>query len=264
MPKVSELWGTARASLRADELVSCRLDIGATCLIVGSGPSAGLCDLKEMERQYDYVIVLNQAWRLLPTFNMLLTIHPHETEVIPDSPEAFCERHGCIIATKRKGKTGWASELTWEAHRDVYVFGNNKDVHDFTNVREASNAVYTGRGIQATAMSVAAHMGFKQLYLVGCDMNSIGEEHHGVQNHHVRMHGLKPEEIYREYWECSFTVRELIRNNFGVQTYSINPFLGLGRNMEDYNRQLLLQDRSLRVESQPDTSAYTRKQDKFL
>jgi len=259
MPKISELWGLTKVLGHDGRMPE-------TCLIIGSGPSVGLCNLRAMWQEFDYTIVLNQAWRLLSTFDMLLTIHPHEVEVIPDGPEVFCKEHVCVIATKRKGKTGWASELTPEAYGNVYVFTNNEDVHDFTNVSKASDEVYAGRGIQATAMSIAAHMGFKQLYLVGCDMTSLDGHHHAQVHHHVRMHGLEEEEIYREYYECSFRVREIIRKEFRVQAYTITPFLGIGREQEDYKRQLTERDMrtALVSNNQEDTSAYTREKDTFL
>lgn len=256
MPKISELWGKGVRGEHGR--------IRTSCLIVGSGPSAGLCELEEMSKHHDYTIVLNQAWRLFPEdglfFDMLLTIHPHELEVVPIGPQSFCDTHGCIIATKRKGKTGWASELTPEAYRDVYVFTNNRDVHDFTNVKKASDEVYTGRGIQATAMSIAAHMEFKQLYLVGCDMCDLLGSHHATKGHHVRTHGLRASDIYREYYECSAAVRQIIRNEFGVRVYTITPFLGLDNPEEDYHRQGGISE----FAAPQDTSAYTREKDAFL
>lgn len=219
-----------------------------TAWIIGTGPSLRMFDMSFFDGKF--TIGLNRSFDHLRTYYNL-TIHP---ELIPDN---FRGRYSWI--TKRKGEKGtWSSELELD-DPDVYVFTSNKELHDYTPLTSNDNRLYCGRGIQATAMCLAAKMGCKTAILVGCDMNSLGGDHHAHEQH-VRRHGLPPQEIYDEYYECSAVVREKLMAHYGIRFYSMSPFLGLGRENQEYERLRELHG----LESFPepkDTSGYDRERD---
>ena len=208
-------------------------------------------------------IGLNQAWKIFGKPDCTLTIHAHEKEVVPQVLQNAYENCGAII-TKGKGPLRHWSRNMLESDRRAFIFEGNKEPGDFSYCeKKVPNHLYLGRGIQATAITLAAHLGFKRVVLIGCDMCDLDGDHHGIQDHHVRTHGLTPEQIYREYYECTARVREIVYCNFGTRVYSLSPFLGFGREQEDY--KLLRDQLGLDpIGSQPDTSAYNRPMDKFL
>lgn len=251
MPSVTDLWDN--------------FDEGNLCFIVGTGPSLRLINQSLISTD-SCVIGLNQAWKSLERRpDATLTIHAHEPEVMPQDPQEAAEVCGAII-TKEKGPLDhWSRDVSYtrSPHSPVYIFKNNPNVQDFTYVYQRHDGrLYTGRGIQATALCLAAHMGFKNCILVGCDMCDLSGDHHSIDGHHYRSHGLRMEDIYREYYECTAKVRDIVEKNHGMIVSSLTPFLGLGNHVEEYERL-----KSLRgldpVPDQWDTSAYTRTVDVF-
>lgn len=226
---------------------------GETAYIVGTGASMRMFPADLLADCL--VIGLNQAWRHVDV-TYLLTIHAHEPDVVPNRQ---CFPPGTLI-TKAKGN-GWASKLT-EDDQDIFVFRNNTDIHDFTYLREkVEGRLYCGRGIQATALSLAAHMGCRYAVLVGCDMCSLGGDHHG-HDQHVRFHGLSPDDVYGEYYECTAAVRDICYEEFGMETLTLSPFVGLKNADIDYLR--LRNQRGMESLPQPkDTSSYDRQRDWF-
>jgi len=198
-------------------------------------------------------IGLNQAFKFICcTYN--LTIHP---ELIPE--EAVNDGRQLWI-TKRKGEKGsWSSVLEFDDPR-LYVFENNSRVLDFEYCRNRlRDKLYTGRGIQATGITLAAHMGARTVVLVGCDMTSLGGDHH-CQEQHVRFHGLQPTDVYDEYYECTAIVRNIVRLQYNCDVITLSPFLGENRAGEDYRR--LLYERQMSSFPPPqDTSGYVRERD---
>lgn len=224
---------------------------GETAWIVGTGPSLRLVPREFFDGRL--VIGLNQAWRHVDV-RYLLTIHAHEPEVVPSQ----CHFPPGTLITKAKGD-GWARKLQ-PSDPNIYVFRNNRDPHDFQYARQrTAGHMYCGRGIQATALCLAAHMGCRFAVLAGCDMGAINGDHH-AHDQHVRFHGLSPDDIYDEYYHCTAQVREICYTQFGMRTLNLTPFLGLGRFGSDYGKQC----RMLGLDQLPepeDTSAYARPRD---
>lgn len=220
-----------------------------TAWIIGTGPSLRMFQWDGFFT-HRITIGLNNAHKTIACLYNL-TIHP---ELIP---EECVDLDNWI--TKRKGEKGsWSSRLE-ENDPNVYVFQNNKELHDYTPLTSSDNRLYCGRGIQATAMCLAAKMGCKTAILVGCDMNSLGGDHH-AHKQHVRRHGLSPQDIYDEYYECSAIVRDKLTSHYGIRFYTLSPFLGLGRENEDYERLKKFHDLGGFPEPE-DTSRYVRERD---
>jgi len=221
---------------------------GQTCYIIGTGPSLRVFDPHFFRNRRS--IGLNQSYRHFKT-KFHLTIHP---EIIP---EGSIKSDSWI--TKAKGPPDSWSRRLKENDPDVCIFTSNKDLHDYSPLTSEDNRLYCGRGIQATAMCLAAKMGCKTAILVGCDMNSFGGDHHAHEQH-VRRHGLSPQDIYDEYYECSSIVRDKLTDHYGIRFYTLSPFLGLGRETEDYER--LKKFHNLDGFPEPeDTSGYVRERD---
>jgi len=203
---------------------------GEEIYIVGTGPSMRVFPVEILKGKT--TIGLNQSWKYC-SMSYSVTMHP---ELIVDY-----ERD-----KSRKNTTQWIVKgqkpplrVTFEDPR-YYVFEGEKPVptHGFNlkYVRERIRSVlYIGRGIQQTAMNIAAHMGARVIYLVGVDMCSLDGSHHG-HDQSIQFHGLKPDDVYKEYRTFTAHVREVIRDELKIPVVSLTPFIGVGNPEEDFSR----------------------------
>ena len=70
-------------------------------------------------------------------------------------------------------------------------------------------------------------MGAANIILVGVDMEALGGDHH-AHDQHVRFHGIKPEDIYKEYRLWTYMAKKLAREHYGISVLSLSPLLGCG------------------------------------
>ncbi len=200
---------------------------GKTIYILGTGPSVRCYSNLDLILKDKIVIGLNEAFKYFDCkYN--ITIHPN---LIPDDCKSLTRKvpSGWII--KPKGKYHYVET------EDVrfYVFQNNKDVHDYSYVSKVKGHLYVGRGIQTAAMVLAAQMGASLIVLIGCDFAQLGPDHHGHQTH-IEFHGLSAEEVYQEYYQNTSIVRSKLKDIYGIEVISLQPFLGLGHQDVDYRR----------------------------
>lgn len=201
---------------------------GEDVYILGTGPTSRLVPIRFFLGRC--VIGLNQAWRLFvetgyyPPFN--LTAHP---ELLLDYVN-----EGSVLPEMRwivKRKPPMRHLTVDDPEHYVYVGSG-----DLENLRQPPpHALFKGRGIQCTAIHLAALMGAAAIYLVGVDMNSLGGDHHGIDQH-VQFHGLSPEDAYLEYRVWTDKVRRAVFTQFGVPVLSLSPLLGEDAGAEEYAR----------------------------
>lgn len=218
---------------------------GQPVYVVGTGPSARLFPFDLLRQQVS--IGLNQAWRYWPhTYS--ITVH---TELVEEYLREAPADQVTQWIIKRK-----APFLREFDDPGYYVFQTRQG--DLTTIQtdDSPDALYLGRGIQQTAMHMAAIMGASAIYLIGVDMCDLGGDHHG-HDQHVRFHGLPPADVYAEYREHTAQVRRKIEQEYGIPTLSLSPLLGTGHAEEDYRR--LLHERGMKPLPTPtDTSPYLR------
>jgi len=220
---------------------------GLDLYVVGTGPSMRVFPVEMLAGKL--TIGLNQAWKYFdrgfaPTW--MLTAHPEE---LLKFEEAKARPRTTWIVKKKPP----LEHLSLDDPRH-YVFGTEED---FGVVRkQPEDVLFLGRGIQQTAIDLAARMGFKNVFLVGCDMTDLGGEHHG-HDQHVRFLGWRDRDVYQEYREWTAVVRKTVREAHGVNVLTLSPFLGAGHAEEDYKR--LVGELSLRPLPKPkDVSPYKR------
>lgn len=234
--KISSLWNKYKDS---------------AAVIFGSGPSLRFCnDLLPVFRQNCVTIGLNKAFETLnfdPHYN--LTIHP---ELIPHDTKLNW-------VTKRKD---WLRKKDPKSGR-FFWFENNKDVHDYAFINKTEGRLYVGRGIHTAAIALAAQMGVRTAFVVGCDMNQVGGDHHATSQS-VRFHGIHPSGVYREYYLNAVAVRKKVHDLYGMNVLQLNPYLGLGYHQEDYEYLEAMHNLAPLRKGVVDDSDYQRKQVDFL
>lgn len=216
----------------------------STIYIVGTGPS-----LRVFPKAYikdKITIGLNQAWKHL-NCKYSITVHP---ELVDE----FNEEAGPINKTQWVVKQKGSFVNVSLDNPKYYMFKTvDRDFSIFT--KPVEDHLFIGRGVQQTAMNLAALMGASTIILVGVDMAAVGGDHHG-HDQHVRFHGLPPDQCYSEYREYTAKARvELTK--MGISVLTLSPFLGADSANEDYTR--LCKEKGLAKLPPPeDTSPYKR------
>lgn len=217
---------------------------GSEIWVVGTGPSMRLLPSGFLKDKI--TIGVNQAWRYGP-LTYCLTVHPELVLEYQKDPQRL--------------PTQWLIKKKPPLERlelddpDHYVFHSTEDLAAV--IHRVNDTLYVGRGGQCTAMSLAAHMGAKTVYLVGCDMCDLAGEHHG-HDQHVRFHGLSAQSVYAEMRHFTAKVRALLRDRLGVTVVTVTPFVGAGHADEDYKR-LCRELKLPRLPKPKDTSPYRRR-----
>jgi hypothetical protein len=210
---------------------------GADIFILGTGASVRVFPLSLLEGRI--VLGLNMAWKLCPA-QYCITMRP-ELNI----PEFLREGDYPDIQwiTKPGKLTSPEQErfVRQQAHR-FYAFRNDgqpcnlpPDQPSQTGrmldwVRRPSGPfLYLWSSISQSAMNLAANMGARNIFLVGCDNCSLAGNHH-AHAQHTFWKGADPDERYQQYEDGCAEVRQALRQR-GVNVVSLTPFLSL-RNPE--------------------------------
>lgn len=217
--------------------------VGRDIYIVGTGPSLRFFPIEWLSDKI--TIGLNQAFKHFePKYS--ITVHPEHVIQCEQDPRKITTRW----ITKRKPPL---DKLSFDDPR-YYVFDTAELDFDVT-LKRKPDTLFIGRGVQQTAMDMAARMGAANIFLVGIDMTDVGGDHH-AHDQHVRFHGLAPVTVYAEYRKYTAMMRETLRK-LRVNVLSLSPYLSAVGGEEDHAR--LLVERNLQKLPPPiDTSKYRR------
>lgn len=236
---------------------------GEEIWIIGTGPSMRVFP-HEIYRE-KITIGLNQAYRYGVPLTFSVTVHPELIIGNKDTPEHYFNYPHDVQTRWVVKKKPPMENLDFDNPR-YYVFNTVQD--DFSLIgKRVPDTLFVGRGVQQTAMHLAACMGAKTVVLVGVDMCALQaldakghllnyQEHHGHAQH-VRFHGWQPDDTYREYREYTAKARQVLFEALDITVLTLSPFLGLRNVDEDWAR--LHRERGLKPQPKAkDTSPYTR------
>lgn len=200
---------------------------GQTIYIVGTGPSMRCFPRSVLAGKT--TIGLNQAFHYFkPTYS--LTVHPDVIDTLHVNCGQWLVKPKGDLTEASAKKAGFCV---------FHTFAEPDGPHDLSFVRgcvrHSYDQLYLGRGIQCTAMHLAEKMGATDIALVGCDHTDLAGEHHG-HDQHVRWLGVEPARVYREYRHYTAMMRRVLREERGIHTFTLSPFVGLDAAAEDFER----------------------------
>lgn len=216
---------------------------GADIYIVGTGTSLRVFPLDVLAGKI--TIGLNQAWKVVNT-TYAITMMPRLN--IPEFIKGETPRPKITWITKpSKLREQCTAEEIEFANENFYGFENNGQ-QSLTGLDEPSEAgrvldwvrhphpgkLYLWTSISQTAMNLAANMGARNIFLVGCDNAALGENHH-AHDQHTMWKGEDPNVRYMQYYEGVAEVRAALRER-GVNVVSLTPFAKLDGADMDFNR----------------------------
>jgi hypothetical protein len=219
-------------------------------IIVGTGPSMRLFDMTVIDEAFQ--IGLNQAWKVPGAdLNLSITVHPElAQEYLAANKDHRLSSMDWVIKKKPP-----MQDLSFD-DPDHYVFDTKEDFGLFEDLT-ITDTLFIGRGVHQTAMHLAALLGFNPIILVGCDMCSLGGEHHGHAQH-VQFHGLAPKDVYAEYFAWTQKARDILWAKHRISVFTMSPFVGLGNVNADYRHQCQ-QRKLVPLPAPKDVSRYKRK-----
>ncbi len=220
----------------ADRLVS-RLygrHDGEDIYILGTGTSARTFPLELLEGRT--VIGLNMAWKIAPiTYG--LTVHPDLN--MPELMEGEQPLPDITWITKFDKTRKLLSEEQFTAVQERFYYFRSDGQPNSAPVNEPNDAgrildwvreptedyLYQWSSIAQTACNLAANLGARNIFLVGCDNCGLLDNHH-AHAQHTRWKGVSPEHRYQQYYDGLAEVRQALRGR-GVSVVSVTPFVSL-------------------------------------
>ncbi len=209
--------------------------LGQDIYILGTGTSARVFPLGFLDNKI--TIGLNLAWQIRPV-TYCITMRPDLN--IPE-----------IINWPQKINTTWITkreklQVEQKPYGDEnFYYFETKGQKNTAADGEPSNQgrmpqwvekpsgefLYLWSSISQSAINLAANMGAKNIFLVGCDNSAIGGNHH-AQKQHTFWKGASPEHRYHQYYEGLVEVRRALRKR-DINLISMTPFVGLSFLDED-------------------------------
>ncbi|MBE9011413.1 hypothetical protein IQ250_14475 [Pseudanabaenaceae cyanobacterium LEGE 13415] len=234
---------------------------GSDIYVVGTGASLRVFPLSLLENKI--TIGLNQTWKTVPV-RYSITIHPDLSvpEFMPDQPP---HPEMTWITKYEKTKSVVTPEQLKYAEEHFYFFEMdgrpntqppNKPpdtgrVLDWVR-RPTENKLYLWTSIAQAGVNLAANMGAKNIFLIGCDNCALLGNNHAHQQH-TRWRNATPDTRYREYYEGLAEMRPVLRER-GINLVSLTPFLSLEAPEQDFMRLCEELDRPTLIESTADIS----------
>lgn len=214
---------------------------GSDIYVVGTGPSLRVFPTSLLENKI--TIGLNMAWKTLPV-RYGITIHP-DLAVPEFLPGERAHPEITWITKHKKTSLVVGEEQLKYAEENFYFFetfgkknmqppGEPSDSGRILKwVKEPTrNRLYMWSSISQAGVNLAANMGAKNIYLVGCDNCALGENHH-AHKQHAQWKGADPNHRYHQYYEGLSEIRTALRER-GVNLVSMNPFLTLAEPNQDF------------------------------
>ncbi|MBW4524924.1 MAG: hypothetical protein KME18_06965 [Phormidium tanganyikae FI6-MK23] len=229
--------------------------------VIGTGASLRVFPLSLLENKI--TIGLNQAWKTVPV-QYSITIHPELSvpEFLPDQPP-----HPEIswITKYEKTKSLVTPEQLRYAEEHFYFFemagrvntqppnkpSDTGRVLDWVR-QPTDDKLYLWTSIAQAGVNLAANLGAKNIFLIGCDNCALLGNNHAHQQH-TRWRDASADSRYREYYEGLAEMRPVLRER-GVNLVSLTPFMSLEAPNQDFERLCQELDQPTRIESAPDIS----------
>lgn len=237
---------------------------GEDIFIVGTGPSLRVFPVSLLKDRV--TIGLNNAYEIVPV-RYAITIHPdlYIPEFIGRSPlNATMD----WIVPGEKTRNLVSPEKFRTAEERFYFFEsagrrNLQPPHEPSEAgrvtewlrKPTGNFLYVWSSISQTAVNLAANMGAKNIFLVGCDSHALLHNTHAFSKP-TRWKGASPAIRFRQYAEGLAEARSVLRER-GVNLVNLTPFMGLGAIEKDFERLCRELKRPLIIQSPGDRSPET-------
>lgn len=179
---------------------------GKRCFIIATGPSLTIDDLESLKNEYTFgmnsIIKLFDKTSFRPTFYGIQdkNVYGAMEEEIKKAPikTAFCSdellQHYNIPS----------SFITFPYDGNYHLFNGKLGEYNAKFSDNAYNIVYDGYSITYSLIEIAVYMGFKEIYLLGCDCSyPKGSKSHIVESGFVDKNAMSNPIRMRVGYKCA-------------------------------------------------------------
>ena len=203
---------------------------GHDIYIVASGPTAGFIDPAFFDNKI--AIGVNEVWHTFRNLDYLVRKEARNSQA------AYASGVPMIVSRHNCGNTSYALNR-FEGERDYYVFDhldNGLQDIDLSIISLTGDLIVVSYSTITSAIHIAAVMGAANIILVGADCGTLDGK--------VNITGYPPSILGDEFYRTFITqiepqtaaVRDRIKEVYGCNLYSLNPFLNLGLEGHKYER----------------------------
>ena len=182
-----------KRKLRAKNLFSARyskllnyknIHQGKRCFVIATGPSLTLEDIESL--QNEYTIAMNSIVLLYDKTDFRPTYYAIQDNHVFIKMQDLLRRHKEVpvfisdnIWNRFRREKDWV-EFPTDTMYHSYDMKIGKYHAKFSG--DAHDIVYDGYSIAYSCLELAVYMGFKEIYLLGCDCTYLGEKEHFIDS----------------------------------------------------------------------------------
>ena len=152
---------------------------GKRCFLIATGPSLLVEDLELLKNEI--CISMNTIYRLFDKTDWRPSIYGIQDKEVYKKIKEDIKSHYQELGTVMIGDSvGDFSIPAYYFHLDIqkHLIGNNKTIFS----KNVDAKVYDGFTITYSMIQIAVYLGFKEIYLLGCDTNYRGPKSHFDDN----------------------------------------------------------------------------------
>lgn len=162
--------------------------LGKRCFIIATGPSLRLEDIHLLNNEYTFA--MNSVCMLFDKTKWRPNIYAIQDENVYEKVEKILlnNKEGVFVSSniqKRFPKSKIFSAFPLNSKYNYFDYRYTDKLHvKFSD--DAYSMVYDAYSITFSIIQIAIYMGFKEIYLLGCDCNQkVGEKNHFIEIGHV-------------------------------------------------------------------------------
>ena len=157
---------------------------GERCFIIATGPSLTTEDIESLKNEYTFS--MNSICKLYDQTDWRPTYYAVQDNHVFMSIEDIIRKHKEVpvfisdnIWRRFRRESDWI-EFPTDTMYHAYDMKNGKYYAKFSG--DAHDIVYDGYSIAYSCLELAVYMGFKEIYLLGCDCTYTGEKEHFIDS----------------------------------------------------------------------------------
>ena len=218
---------------------------GEDIYVIASGKS---CDFISPDFFSNKITIgLNQVYKKFNTTYLVRKEYKLIDEIISKNPQIIhfisYSTSGNHSIDKRKHKNKNYIEEKYSDNNNIVLFDHNDNKHKVEHLPNNENRLLVSYSTITTAMHLGAYMGAKNIILVGHDCGLINGKsnfanYHSDETIKISWDNKKQYDhwISNNIEKGSIRTKKLLKEKYGCNIYSLNPFINFGLEGNKYTR----------------------------
>ena len=213
---------------------------GADIYVIGSGKSLDFIDPVFFENKI--TVGINQIYKKIRTDYIVRK----DGGFIDDTVKRMDDKQVLFVSKGKYGRNNTANinhiQKKFPKNANIVVFDHETNKHSITDLPGANKLVVSHSTI-TTGIHLAAHMGAKNIILIGHDCGLLDGESNFAGYHTANSVKLEWKNGFADYnrWlpkieDATIALKGLLKKKYGANVYSLNPFINFGLEGHKYSK----------------------------